>query len=27
MEWKMKREMLSPTRTTRWDDIPVAKII
>lgn len=25
-EWKMKREMLSPAYTTRWDDIPVAKI-
>jgi len=25
-EWKMKREMLSPAYTTRWKDIPVAKI-
>jgi DNA polymerase V len=24
--WKMKREMLSPAYTTRWNDIPVAKI-
>ena len=26
-EWKMKREMLSPAWTTRWDDIPVARIL
>lgn len=26
-EWKMKREMLSPAYTTRWNDIPIAKII
>jgi DNA polymerase V len=25
-EWKMKRDMLSPAWTTRWDDIPVARI-
>lgn len=25
-EWKMKREMLSPAWTTRWDDIPIARI-
>jgi len=25
-EWKMKREMLSPAWTTRWDDIPVAHV-
>ena len=24
--WAMKREMLSPTWTTRWSDIPVARI-
>jgi len=24
-EWQMKREMLSPAWTTRWDDIPTAK--
>jgi len=26
-EWKMKREMLSPSWTTRWSDIPVARLI
>lgn len=26
-EWQMKREMLSPAYTTRWKDIPVAKIM
>ena len=25
-EWKMKREMLSPAWTTRWEDIPVAHV-
>lgn len=25
-EWQMKREMLSPAYTTRWKEIPVAKI-
>lgn len=25
-EWKMKREMLSPAYTTRWNEIPVARI-
>lgn len=25
--WKMKREMLSPAWTTRWSDIPVARIL
>ncbi len=25
-EWKMKRDMLSPAWTTRWSDIPVAKV-
>lgn len=25
-EWQMKREMLSPAYTTRWDDLPVAMI-
>ncbi|TDN51519.1 translesion error-prone DNA polymerase V subunit UmuC [Scandinavium goeteborgense] len=25
-EWQMKREMLSPAYTTRWSDIPVARI-
>lgn len=25
-EWQMKREMLSPAWTTRWQDIPVATI-
>ncbi|EIE3222525.1 Y-family DNA polymerase [Salmonella enterica subsp. enterica serovar Typhimurium] len=25
-QWKMKREMLSPAYTTRWTDIPIAKI-
>lgn len=24
--WQMKREMLSPAYTTRWKDIPVAKV-
>ena len=24
--WQMKREMLSPAWTTRWPDIPVAKL-
>lgn len=24
-DWKMKREMLSPRYTTRWDELPVAK--
>lgn len=26
-EWRMKREMLSPGWTTRWSDIPVARIM
>ena len=26
-EWKMKREMLSPSWTTRWSDIPVARVL
>lgn len=26
-EWRMKREMLSPAYTTRWNDIPIARII
>ena len=26
-EWKMKRELLSPAWTTRWDDIPVARVL
>ncbi len=25
-EWQMKRELLSPAWTTRWDDIPVAQV-
>lgn len=25
-EWKMKREMLSPGYTTRWNEIPVAHV-
>jgi len=25
-EWKMKRDMLSPAWTTRWSDIPVARV-
>ena len=25
-EWQMKRDMLSPAYTTRWKDIPVARI-
>ncbi len=25
-EWQMKREMLSPAWTTRWDDLPVAHV-
>ena len=25
-EWQMKREMLSPAYTTRWSDIPAAKL-
>lgn len=25
-EWQMKREMLSPAYTTRWEDIPIARI-
>ena len=25
-EWQMKREMLSPAYTTRWSDLPVAKL-
>ncbi|MDE4745130.1 Y-family DNA polymerase [Klebsiella pneumoniae] len=25
-EWQMKREMLSPAYTTRWNDIPTAKL-
>ncbi|MNR21677.1 DNA polymerase V subunit UmuC [compost metagenome] len=25
-EWQMKREMLSPAYTTRWSDIPIARI-
>jgi len=26
-EWKIKRELLSPAWTTRWDDIPVARVL
>ncbi|WP_261643280.1 translesion error-prone DNA polymerase V subunit UmuC [Erwinia mallotivora] len=26
-EWEMKREMLSPAWTTRWNDIPVARLL
>ena len=26
-KWQMKREMLSPAWTTRWDDIPVARVL
>ncbi|WP_058912038.1 Y-family DNA polymerase [Entomohabitans teleogrylli] len=26
-EWQMKRDMLSPAYTTRWGDLPVAKIL
>ncbi|EHI2276945.1 Y-family DNA polymerase [Salmonella enterica] len=26
LEWQMKREMLSPAYTTRWNDLPVAMI-
>ncbi len=26
-EWHMKRETLSPAWTTRWDDIPVARVL
>lgn len=26
-EWKMKRDMLSPAWTTRWSDIPVARVL
>lgn len=25
-EWQMKRDMLSPAYTTRWKDIPIARI-
>ncbi|WP_122959191.1 DUF4113 domain-containing protein, partial [Phytobacter massiliensis] len=25
-EWQMKREMLSPAYTTRWNEIPLARI-
>lgn len=25
-EWQMKREMLSPAYTTRWSDLPVARL-
>ncbi|EAN1298831.1 DUF4113 domain-containing protein, partial [Salmonella enterica subsp. enterica serovar Enteritidis] len=25
-EWQMKRELLSPAYTTRWADIPAAKL-
>ncbi|MBZ9505090.1 DUF4113 domain-containing protein, partial [Escherichia coli] len=25
-EWQMKREMLSPAYTTRWTDLPVARL-
>ena len=25
-EWQMKREMLSPAYTTRWTDLPTARI-
>lgn len=25
-EWQMKREMLSPAYTTRWSELPVAKL-
>lgn len=25
-EWQMRREMLSPAYTTRWEDIPIARI-
>ncbi|HDW0184638.1 TPA: DUF4113 domain-containing protein, partial [Enterobacter kobei] len=24
--WQMKRDMLSPAYTTRWKDIPIARI-
>lgn len=27
IEWKMKREMLSPAWMTRWSDIPVARVL
>ncbi|MFB6328426.1 DUF4113 domain-containing protein [Pantoea deleyi] len=26
-EWKMKWEILSSARTTRWSDIPVARVL
>lgn len=26
-DWQMKREMLSPAYTTRWEEIPVAKLV
>lgn len=26
-EWQMKREMLSPSWSTRWDDISVARVL
>ncbi|HBE2464885.1 TPA: DUF4113 domain-containing protein, partial [Escherichia coli] len=25
-EWQMKREMLSPAYTTRWNELPVARL-
>lgn len=25
-EWQMKRELLSPAYTTRWNDIPIARL-
>lgn len=25
-EWHMKREMLSPAYTTRWSELPIAKL-
>ncbi|EBE6791219.1 DUF4113 domain-containing protein [Salmonella enterica] len=25
-EWQMKRKMLSPAYTTRWSELPIAKL-
>ncbi|PAZ88326.1 hypothetical protein APX80_29225 [Escherichia coli] len=25
-EWQMKREMLSPAYTTRWNELPIARL-
>ncbi|EMV0540868.1 DUF4113 domain-containing protein, partial [Salmonella enterica] len=25
-EWQMKQEMLSPAYTTRWSELPIAKL-